>query len=174
MTRDIAGKFNQAYRSQMSSRIPQPIVLDKEAMAKVPGTDGQKMSKSYGNTIDIFAEGKPLEKRSWASRPTARRWASRSIRTRATCSRCTACSPRRRKRRPWPSDYRAGKIGYGEAKKLLKTKIDELFAPAREKRKQLAQDASFVEDVLREAPPKARAEAQATMALAREVVGMRF
>src|SRR5688500_6003812 len=57
MTQDMAGKFNRAYREVF------PIPnwrLDKES--KVLGTDGQKMSKSYGNTIDIFAEGKPLEK----------------------------------------------------------------------------------------------------------------
>ena len=70
------------------------------------------------------------------------------------------------------ADYRAGKIGYGGAKKLLKTKIDEYFEPARERRKELAQDPSMVEDVLREGAKKARAEARATMALVREAVGM--
>src|SRR3984957_16743953 len=57
MTQDIAGKFNRAYKEIFP--IPN-YRLDKGA--KVPGTDGQKMSKSYGHTIDIFAEGKPLEK----------------------------------------------------------------------------------------------------------------
>src|ERR1700752_3631325 len=57
MTQDMAGKFNRAFADIFP--IPNPR-LDKES--KVPGTDGQKMSKSYGNTIDIFAEGKPLEK----------------------------------------------------------------------------------------------------------------
>src|SRR2546427_5103110 len=57
MTQDMAGKFNRAF----GDIFPIPNYrLDKES--KVPGTDGQKMSKSYGNTIDIFAEGKPLEK----------------------------------------------------------------------------------------------------------------
>src|SRR5262249_36041871 len=57
MTADMAGKFNRAY----GEIFPIPTYrLDKES--KVPGTDGQKMSKSYGNTIDVFAEGKPLEK----------------------------------------------------------------------------------------------------------------
>src|SRR6202166_1539970 len=57
MTQDIAGKFNRAYKPVFP--IPN-YRLDKGA--KVPGTDGQKMSKSYGNTIDIFAEGKTLER----------------------------------------------------------------------------------------------------------------
>src|SRR5438445_4367056 len=57
MTQDIAGRFNRAYREVFP--IPEAR-LDKES--KVPGIDGQKMSKSYGNTIEIFAEGKPLQK----------------------------------------------------------------------------------------------------------------
>ena len=57
MTRDIAARFNRVYQDIFP--LPKPR-LDK--FAKVPGTDGQKMSKSYGNSIDIFAEGKPLEK----------------------------------------------------------------------------------------------------------------
>ena len=57
MTRDIAGAFNHAY----GEVFPLPEAVFNEA-AVVPGTDGQKMSKSYGNTIDIFAEGKALKK----------------------------------------------------------------------------------------------------------------
>src|SRR5207302_903135 len=57
MTRDIAGAFNHAY----GSVFPMPEAVFNEA-AVVPGTDGQKMSKSYGNTIDIFAEGRALQR----------------------------------------------------------------------------------------------------------------
>src|SRR5215475_665105 len=58
MTRDMAGYFNNAFGVDV---FPMPMErLDKGA--KVPGTDGEKMSKSYGNTIDIFAEGKALQK----------------------------------------------------------------------------------------------------------------
>src|SRR5205085_9339891 len=58
MTQDMAGKFNRAY----AEVFPIPDYRLEKETSKVPGTDGQKMSKSYGNTIDIFAEGKPLEK----------------------------------------------------------------------------------------------------------------
>src|SRR4029077_3786621 len=57
-TRDVAGYFNQAFKCDI---FPPPMER-LNATAKVPGTDGQKMSKSYGNTIEIFAEGKPLKK----------------------------------------------------------------------------------------------------------------
>ncbi len=69
--------------------------------------------------------------------------------------------------------YRAGAIGYGEAKKLLLAKIDEHFAAARQKRKELAQNLSYVEEVLRKGAEQARAEARQTMALVREAVGMK-
>src|SRR5207253_907860 len=69
--------------------------------------------------------------------------------------------------------YRAGGMGYGEAKKMLLEKINAHFAPAREKRKQLAANPDYVEDVLRRGAAKARAEAHKTMALVREAVGMK-
>src|SRR5262245_36048563 len=163
MTRDMAGYFNQAY----GEVFPLPTYrLDRGA--KVPGTDGQKMSKSYGNTIEIFAEGKPLQK------------TVMGIKTDSTpmgqplnpegCNVFTLFSlfASDAEKEALAVDYRGGKIGYGGAKKLLKTKIDEHFGEARQKRKKLAEDPSYVEDVLRSGAKKARAEAQQTMALVRE------
>jgi tryptophanyl-tRNA synthetase len=169
MTRDMAGKFNRAYGDLFP--LPQERLVKQGAL--VPGTNGQKMSKSYGNTIDIFAEGKPLEK------------SVMGIKTDSTpmgqplnpdgCIVYTVYSlfATESEAQSLAADYRAGKIGYGGAKKLLKTKIDEYFAAAREKRKELAQNPSFVEDVLREGAKKARAEAQETLAMVREAVGMK-
>jgi tryptophanyl-tRNA synthetase len=67
--------------------------------------------------------------------------------------------------------YRAGGMGYGEAKQMLLTKIEGYFAKARDRRKQLAQDKSFVENVLREGALKASAEARTTMDIARQKAG---
>ena len=168
MTQDMAGKFNRAFDREV---FPVPLYrLDKES--KVPGTDGQKMSKSYGNTIDIFAEGKPLEK------------VVMGIKTDSTpmgqplnpdvdhvfalyCLFATEDE-----KAALAADYRAGKIGYGGAKKLLRGKIDEFFGPFREKRKELAGRPDTVEDVLRAGAAKARAEARATMELVREATGL--
>jgi tryptophanyl-tRNA synthetase len=64
-------------------------------------------------------------------------------------------------------------MGYGEAKKQLLEKINAYFAPARERRRQLGQDPAFVDDVLRKGAEQARSEAQQTMTLVREAVGLR-
>ncbi len=168
MTRDIAERFNRVY----TDVFPIPNYrLDRES--KVPGTDGQKMSKSYGNTIDIFAEGNPLKKTVMAivtdSTPvdqpkkpeTCNVFALYSLF--ATDAEKTALADR----------YHAGGLGYGDVKKMLLEKINDLFGPMRERRKQLATQPEYVEEVLRNGAVKARAEAQSTMALVREAVGMK-
>jgi tryptophanyl-tRNA synthetase len=168
MTRDMAERFNNTYGEVFPLPVPR---LDKES--KVLGTDGQKMSKSYGNTIDIFAEGNPLKKTIMGivtdSTPveahkdpdTSNVFALYSLF--ATDEEKAALAAR----------YRAGGMGYGDAKKLLLEKMNSYFGPAREKRKQLASNPAYVEDVLRRGAMKARAEARKTMALVREAVGMK-
>jgi tryptophanyl-tRNA synthetase len=168
MTQDIAGKFNRAYREIFP--IPN-YRLDKGA--KVPGTDGQKMSKSYGNTIDIFAEGKPLEKSVMGIKTDSTPMGQPLNPEACIVFTLYSLLANDEETAALAADYRAGKIGYGGAKKLLRAKIDAYFGPIRERRKQLAHDPAYVEDVLRDGAKKARAEAQATMALVREAVGMK-
>ncbi len=170
MTCDMAVKFNRAFGEVFPE--PQPLFA-AGAQAKVPGTDGQKMSKSYGNTIDIFAEGKPLEK------------SVMSIKTDSTplgqpldpdtCSVYTLYSlfATEEEKAGLAMDYRAGKIGYGGAKKLLKAKIEAYFAPFRDRRKELAKVPATVEDILRAGAKKARAEAQITMDLVYKATGLK-
>jgi tryptophanyl-tRNA synthetase len=167
MTQDIAGKFNRAYKEIFP--IPN-YRLDKGA--KVPGTDGQKMSKSYGNTIDIFAEGKPLERTVMGIKTDSTPMGQPLKPETDTVYTLYSLLATDAETSALADDYRSARIGYGGAKKLLRTKIDDYFGPFRERRKQMAQDLAFVEDVLREGAKKARAEAQATMALVREAVGM--
>jgi tryptophanyl-tRNA synthetase len=167
MTQDIAGKFNRMFGDLFP--IPEAR-LDKES--KVPGLDGQKMSKSYNNTIDLFAEGKTLQKTVMSivtdSTPveapknpeTCNVYALYSLF--ATEEEKTALAAR----------YRAGGMGYGEAKKMLLEKINHYFGPARERRKQLAANKDQVEEILKRGAQRARAEARQTMALVRQAVGM--
>ena len=167
ITRDIAEKFNRIY----SEVFPLPEHR-LEAAAKVPGTDGQKMSKSYGNTIEIFAEGKALKKSvmSGIVTDTAPVEASKDP-EKSTIFSLYKLFATQEEQAALAERYRAGGMGYGEAKTLLLGKIDAFFAPFRDKRKQLAADPSFVEEVLREGAKKARAEAVQTMELVRTAVG---
>ncbi|HSS44431.1 MAG TPA: tryptophan--tRNA ligase [Thermoanaerobaculia bacterium] len=168
MTRDMAGYFNQTY----GKVFPLPDYrLDRAP--SVPGTDGKKMSKSYGNTIEIFAEGKALK-------DAVMRIVTDSTPVEAPkdpdkCNLFALYSlfATEEERKALAARYRAGGIGYGEVKKMLIEKIDRHFAAAREKRKKFAKDPSAVEEALRRGAKKARDEARETMKLVREATGLR-
>ncbi len=167
MTRDMAGRFNRTYREVF----PIPTYrLDRGS--KVPGTDGQKMSKSYGNTIEIFAEGKPLQKTVMSIKTDSSSVADPKDPDKCTVFALFSLFATEEEKQALAARYRAGGMGYGEAKKLLLDKINEHLGPARERRKRLAADPDAVEDVLCQGARRARAEAQQTMELVREAVGM--
>jgi tryptophanyl-tRNA synthetase len=178
MTRDIAEKFNRTY----GEVFPVPTYrLDRGA--KVPGLDGQKMSKSYGNTIQIFAEGKDLQQRVMGiktdSTPLGQPLNPEGCNVFALYSLVaseeerTTLAERYRQPAHHPDDQPPNKpFGYGKAKKLLLEKLNAYFGPFRERRKQLAANPDYVEEVLRSGAQRARAEAQKTMELVRRAVGM--
>ncbi|HEV3117413.1 MAG TPA: tryptophan--tRNA ligase [Gemmataceae bacterium] len=168
MTQDIAGRFNRAYKKVF------PIPgwrLDKES--KVLGTDGQKMSKSYGNVIEIFAEGKALQKTVMSIVTDSTPVEAPKDPERCNVFALYSLFATEEEKTALAARYRTGGMGYGDAKKLLIQKIDTYFAAARERRKQLQQNPAHVEDVLRGGAQRARAEAQKTMELVREAVGMK-
>jgi len=167
MTQDMAGRFNRAY----GEVFPIPNYrLDKES--KVPGIDGQKMSKSYGNTIEIFAEGKPLRKVVMSIVTDSSTVADPKDPEKCNVFALYSLFATEEEKESLAARYRAGGMGYGEAKNALLEKIDAYFGPAREKRKQLAKDPDGVENVLREGAHRARIEARKTMDLVREAVGL--
>jgi tryptophanyl-tRNA synthetase len=168
MTQDMAGRFNRAY----GEIFPIPNYrLDN--VPKVPGIDGQKMSKSYGNTIEIFAEGKALKKPVMSIVTDSKTVAEPKDPEHCNVFALYSLFATDEEKAALAARYRAGGMGYGEAKGQLLEKIDTLFAPARERRRQLSQDPAFVNEVLRKGAEQARAEAQQTMALVREAVGLR-
>jgi tryptophanyl-tRNA synthetase len=168
MTADMAGRFNRNY----GEVFPIPTYrLDKES--KVPGIDGQKMSKSYGNTIEIFAEGKPLLKRIKSIVTDSSPVADPKDPEQCTVFALYGMFATPEEKNALAERYRAGGMGYGEAKELLYEKIDAYFTPARQRRKELAADPAYVEEVLRKGAQRARTEAQQTMALVRKAVGMK-
>jgi tryptophanyl-tRNA synthetase len=167
MTRDMASSFNQTY----GEVFPLPDYR-LDVAAKVPGIDGEKMSKSYDNTIDIFAEGKPLKK-SVMSIVTD----STPVEAPKDPQKCTVYAlyslfADAAEKEALAARYRAGGLGYGEVKQMLLQKIETQFAAARAKRKELAARPEVVEAILRQGANRARAEARKTMALVRDRVGL--
>jgi tryptophanyl-tRNA synthetase len=177
MTRDMAGYFNGAY----DPVFPEPRELLGEA-AVVPGTDGRKMSKSYGNTIDIFAEGKALKKTVMGivtdSTPAEEPKKAEGnnvfelYRLFATPDELSRMADLFRNPTLDAEGRNGRPFGYGDAKGMLLAKVEAKFGPARERRKQLAADLGQVEAVLQDGARKARAEARKTMDLVRRAVGL--
>ncbi|MFH1833419.1 MAG: tryptophan--tRNA ligase [bacterium] len=168
MTRDIAGKFNQQFGEVFV--VPEPYILD--ATAVVPGIDGRKMSKSYGNEIGIFDEGNLLKKKIMsivtdstpveAPKDPAESTPLLLLRLLASPDEIAE----------WEARYRKGGMGYGEVKKRLLHLIEEHFAPFRERRRELEADPDYVMDVLTDGGRRARAVAQDVMHKVREATGL--
>lgn len=168
MTRDIAERFNRVYQCEIFP-IPE-YRLDKES--KIPGIDGQKMSKSYGNTIEIFAEGKALKKTVMSIVTD-----SKTVEEPKDPDRCNVFAlyslfASEEEKAALAAKYRAGNYGYGAAKTELLAKIDAYFEPFRERRKALAAKPDEVEAILQDGAHRARAEARITLDLVRQATGL--
>jgi tryptophanyl-tRNA synthetase len=168
MTRDMAGYFNQTYREVFP--IPEAR-LDRAPI--VPGTDGKKMSKSYGNTIEIFAEGKSLQSAVMHIVTDSTPVEAPKNPEKENVFALYALFATEAETKSLAARYRAGGFGYGEAKKILIEKIDAHFAGARQKRKRLAADPSVVEATLARGAERARAIALETMREVRGATGLR-
>ena len=170
MTCDMAVKFNRAYEEIFPE--PQPYVPKQEFRAKVPGTDGQKMSKSYGNTIDIFAEGKPLEKTVMSIKTDSTPVDQPKNPDNDSIFALYSLFATDEEKAALAARYRAGGMGYGDAKKMLLEKLEAHFAPFREKRAEWHGHPDRVEAVLKQGGERARAEARQTLARARTACGL--
>jgi len=152
MTQDMATYFNQTYKKEVFVRPEGKL----SSTPKVPGTDGEKMSKSYGNTIDLQMNEKELKKVVMSVKTDSTPvelpknpdvdnvYALYSLF--ATDDEKAALAER----------YRAGGMGYGDAKKALLEKVVAYFAPYRARREELLAKPDYVDDVLREGAARAR------------------
>jgi len=168
MTRDIAMKFNQQYGVEFF-KLPEPLILDDSAI--VPGTDGQKMSKSYNNTINMFVTKKKL-KEQVMSIVTDSTPLEEPKNPDNNISKLYALFNNIDKQNELKDKFLAGNFGYGHAKTELLNSILEYFAVAREKREALEKDMDYVKDVLNEGSKKARAIAIEKVQKAKEIVGL--
>jgi tryptophanyl-tRNA synthetase len=152
MTRDIAQKINNHFDNDFFT-IPEPQI-DK-VVQTIPGIDGQKMSKSYGNTIPIFGTEKEIKK-SIMSIQTE----SIDLGTPIDTNTCNVFSFHKLFKNPNLKElekrYKEGSIGFGESKKQLFELIWEYFSNAREKRIKLKKDPKLIEDFLKTGAIKAR------------------
>jgi tryptophanyl-tRNA synthetase len=167
--RDLAGKFNHNYGGEYL-KLPEEHILDSVAI--VPGTDGQKMSKSYGNTIGIFDEGKTLKKKVMSIETDSTPLEEPKDPENCNVFALIKLFADEDKQQEIAEKYRAGGYGYGHAKKELLSMIEEYFAEARAKRKELAQDLDTVRDILREGGKKARKRAEEVMEPIRSTTGL--
>ncbi len=169
VTRDLAIKMNETFGMNLL-RLPEPSILPE--LATIPGLDGQKMSKSYDNTIELFLEEKALRKKIMGittdSTPVEapKDPESSSI---VALYRLFA-SPQEVK--VMEEEFRAGGVGYGEFKKRLFVAIWEHFAPARERRAELAADPQKIEAILEEGAKRAGTIAAVTLERVRKAMGL--
>jgi len=169
VARDIAIKFNNQFGKQVFT-IPEPSIRD--AVAVVPGIDGQKMSKSYNNHLEIFGDEK--ETRARIMRIVTDSKGLNDPKDPDTCNvfalyRLFASEA---EQKAMADRYRAPGFGYSEGKKALFEKIWGYFEPFRKKRAELQNNIGYVESVLQKSAERARAEARKTLKIAREVTGL--
>lgn len=167
--RDLAGSFNFTFGDVFV--LPKAKVL--ESAARVPGTDGEKMSKSYNNTIEIFEDPKSVRKKVMRMVTDSRPMEDPKIPETDPLFELYSLFATDAEREAMAAKYRAGGFGYGEVKKALAGAAEGYFAEARERRLELAAHPERVREVLGDGAQRARARAQQTLRRAQEACGVR-
>ncbi len=168
MARDIAQKCNARFGTDFV--LPEPKI--KEDVAVVPGTDGKKMSKSYGNTIPLFGDEKAVKKAIMGIVTDSKGMSDPKDPETCVIYQIHKLFLSDAEQKTLADEYRNG-LPYGEAKKkLLQTYLD-VFAEKRAKRDGLLQKTGYLEEVVREGAAKASVIARATMERVRTAVGLR-
>jgi tryptophanyl-tRNA synthetase len=169
VARDLGQRFNHLYQQEVFV-LPEARVL--EETAKVPGIDGEKMSKSYQNTIELFLPEKQLKKKINSIKTDSK--TVEDPKDPETCPvfqlyRLFAAEPQQQE---LAARYRAGGMGYGEAKKLLFEAAMESFGPARQKREELEARPDDVRQILQQGAHTARVKAQEVLHRAKSACGL--
>ncbi len=169
VTRDIAIRFNNHYSEVFT--VPKEHII--ESVAVVPGVDGRKMSKSYGNTIEIFEPEVSVRKKIMKIVTD-----STPVEDPKDPDKCNVFALLKLVASPeesaeWESKYRTGGMGYGQAKKRLAELMIDYFKPFRQKRTELENNIDYVKEVLSNGAERAKAVARETLEKARQAVGLR-
>ena len=169
VTRDIAQRFNHLYGEVLT--LPEAHVVDETA--KVPGVDGEKMSKSYGNVIDIFEPPKKLRKKIMSIKTDST--PVEASKNPETCAVFTLYKlfADKQQQEELAARYRAGGMGYGEAKQQLYEAAMEYFSAARQKREELLAQPEQLQEILKAGAEKARSKGRETLDRVRNACGLR-
>lgn len=170
IARDIAIKFNNHYGEVFT--VPEPEI--PEGVAVIPGTDGQKMSKSYGNTIPIFAEDSVIKKAVMGIVTDSKGVEESKDPETNHVFNIAKHFLSKKEADAFADRFRKGGMGYGDAKKFLLEKIMEAFKPFKEKRKHLESNPKEVEKILEDGAMKVRITTLKTLEKVREATGLRY
>jgi len=168
VTRDLVIKFNETYGNTL--KMPEPSI--QESTAAVPGLDGEKMSKSYGNTVGLFEEEATLRKKIMSLKTDSTPVESPKPVENSTILGLYKLVANSADYAQMEADFRNGGCGYGDFKKRLFGAVWEYFTPMRERRKEILADPGYVEMVLSEGREKAGGVAGKVMARVRSAVGL--
>ena len=168
VTRDLAQKFNNAFGEIF--KLPDAYIPD--SVATIPGTDGQKMSKSYHNAIELFEPAGSIKKKVMGIVTDSKTMEEPKEPEGNSIYELYKLFATPDEVEEMAASFRAGNYGYGHAKKELLAAYHRLFDPFRAKREELAKDPDTLEDILRAGAAKARAAAAVTLEKVYAAVGL--
>jgi tryptophanyl-tRNA synthetase len=175
MTRDLAVKMNETFgQSEPDGQIFKlPEARIQPATETVPGVDGQKMSKSYGNNLDIFGDEKEIRKRVMSIVTDSTPVEAPKDPAKSTIFKLYSLVASKDEIATMRERFLKGGTGYGDFKKQLFEKLWEYFAPMRKRREEILADKSYIDDVLAQGAHRANEIADQVMKRVREAVGLR-
>jgi len=169
MTRDLAGKMNEQFGQIF--KLPEPRI--NPATQVVPGLDGQKMSKSYGNNIDIFGDEKETRKRVMNIVTDSTPVEAPKDPARSTIFELYSLFASKDEIASMRERFKKGGTGYGDFKKELFEKLWEYFCPMRKRREEILADKLYIDNVLVRGAKRANEIADDVMTRVRAAVGLR-
>jgi tryptophanyl-tRNA synthetase len=168
ITRDLAVKINETYGRVF--KLPEPLINPETEV--VPGIDGQKMSKSYGNNIDIFGDEKETRKRVMSIVTDSTPVEAPKDPSKSTILHLYALVASKEEAENMRDRFKKGGTGYGDFKKELFEKLWEYFAPMRNRRQEILTDKSYIDNVLARGAERANKIASQVMKRVRKAVGL--
>jgi tryptophanyl-tRNA synthetase len=173
IARDIATRINETFGSKREGRVLKlPEARIQPQTEVVPGIDGQKMSKSYGNTIDIFGDEKEMRKRVMSIVTDSTPVEAPKSPEKSTIVQLYGLVASKEEVEEMREQFRKGGRGYGDFKKQLFERLWDYFAPMRKRRDEILAEPNYIDDVLEQGARRANTIAAGVMTRVRKAVGL--